>query len=45
MKGCRIRGFLLTSKVQGEFHVAFGRLAVATEDVCTFAPLLLVHPI
>jgi len=30
--GCRLTGVLLTSKVQGEFHVAFGRLAVAAED-------------
>jgi len=35
-KGCRISGFLLTSKVQGEFHVAFGRLAVA-EDPSQFS--------
>jgi hypothetical protein len=32
VKGCRIHGFLLTSKVQGEFHVAFGRLAVAADN-------------
>jgi len=28
--GCRVRGFLLTSKVQGEFHVGFGRVAIAS---------------
>jgi len=31
-KGCRISGFLLTNKVAGEFHVAFGRLAVAVDN-------------
>jgi len=31
-KGCQISGFLLTNKVAGEFHIAFGRLAVAVED-------------
>jgi len=30
--GCRIWGYLLTNKVAGEFHIAFGRLAVAVED-------------
>jgi len=30
--GCRVFGHLQTSKVQGEFHVAFGRLAVSTGE-------------
>jgi hypothetical protein len=29
--GCRIRGFHILNKVQGEFHIAFGREAAAVE--------------
>jgi len=31
-KGCNIHGFLETSKVRGEFHIAFGRRAEASSD-------------
>jgi len=30
--GCNIKGFLLTNKVAGEFHIAFGRVPIASDS-------------